>query len=123
MKRTAASLLLVVAAVAGWWWYRRRQAPATVTPEGLTIPPNGDTSLPALSQVGSNVYQDVTGDLLDRILASYERIAGGCWTFTGECWGTPRHCQYRNSVTGQVQLFPSATPPLPLCGGSGAAAP
>lgn len=124
MKKYAGAILVTVAGLVAWWWWQRRQSGATLDPSGaVTIPPNGDTSLPALQQVGSNTYQDVSESLIDKILASYERVIGGCWTFTGACWGSPRNCQYKNSVSGLVTLFPEGTPPLPLCGGAGAAAP
>lgn len=125
MKKYAGAILVAVAGLVAWWWWKRRQTGATLSPDGsVTVPPNQDTStLPNLQQVGSNVYQDVSESLIDKILASYERVIGGCWTFTGRCWGTPRNCEYRNSVSGLVTLFPEGTPPLPLCGGAGAAAP
>jgi hypothetical protein len=121
MKKTLpAILLLAVAAFAGWTWWKRRSNPAPAA--GVTLAPNGDTSLlPQLSQVGSNVYQDVTGDLVEKLIAGYERVTGGCWRFTGACWGSPRHCEYENSITRLPVLYPVGTFPTPLCGGAGAA--
>jgi hypothetical protein len=123
MKKTLPGiLLLAVAAFAGWTWWKRRSNPAPAG--GVTLAPNGDTSLlPQLSQVGSNVYQDVTGDLVEKLIAGYERVTNGCWSFTGACWGSPRHCQYKNSITGQLVLYPEGSFPIPLCGGAGAAGP
>jgi hypothetical protein len=120
MKKTVPGiLLLAVAAFAGWTWWKRRQ---TTSPGEVAIAPNGDTSLlPNLSQVGSNVYQDVTGDLVEKLIAGYERVTGGCWRFTGACWGSPRHCEYENSITRLPVLYPVGTFPTPLCGGAGAA--
>lgn len=119
MKKTLPGiLLLAVAAFAGWTWWKRRTAPAA-DGAGLAIAPNGDTSLlPQLSQVGSNVYQDVTGDLLDKIIASYERVAGGCWLWSSTAPNGNRY--YTNSVSGKGQWFDAGILPTPLCGGSGA---
>jgi hypothetical protein len=118
MKKTLPGiLLLAVAAFAGWTWWKRRQSAA---PAGeLAIAPNGDTSLlPQLSQVGSNVYQDVTGDLLTKLIASYERVAGGCWLWSSTAPNGNRY--YTNSVSGKGQWFDAGILPTPLCGGSGA---
>lgn len=118
MKKTLPGiLLLAVAAFAGWSWWKRRQSAA---PAGeLAIAPNGDTSLlPQLSQVGSNVYQDVTGDLLTKLIASYERVAGGCWLWSSTAPNGNRY--YINSVSGKGQWFDAGILPTPLCGGSGA---
>lgn len=118
MKKTLPGiLLLAVAAFAGWTWWKRRTAPAA--PADVTIAPNGDTSLlPNLNQVGSNVYQDVTGDLLDKIIASYERVSGGCWLWSSTAPNGNRY--YTNSVSGKGQWFDAGILPTPLCGGSGA---
>lgn len=110
-------LLLAVAAFAGWTWWKRRTAPGS--DGGATIAPNGDTSLlPQLQQVGSNVYQDVTGDLLTKLIASYERVAGGCWLWSATADNGNRY--YVNSVTQKGQWFDAGILPTPLCGGSGA---
>ena len=126
MKKTLPGiLLLAVAAFAGWTWWKRRQTP---DPAGdVTVAPNADTSLlPNLSQVGSNVYQDVTADLVDKLIANYERITNGCWSYLyTDTDGSNRGQVWINSMRPTVQVkFPLGSPsPLPICGGAGAAGP
>jgi hypothetical protein len=121
MKKTLPGiLLLAVAAFAGWTWWKRRTNPAPAA--GVTLAPNGDTSLlPNLSQVGSNVYQDVTGDLLTKLIASYERVASGCWTWQETHKNGNRY--YVNSVSGRGQWFDAGILPASVCGGAGALGP
>jgi hypothetical protein len=126
MKKTVPGiLLLAVAAFAGWTWWKRRQNPAPAG--GVTLAPNGDTSLlPQLSQVGSNVYQDVTGDLVEKLIAGYERITNGCWSYLyTDNDGSNRGEVWINSLRPGTQVkFPLGSPrPLPVCGGAGAAGP
>lgn len=119
MKKSAGTVLLVIAAALGWWWWQRRQASATIAPDGsVTIPPNLDTStLPNLQQVGSNVSQDITGDVLDRVLNFVEKLQAGCWLQQPPKDG---RYSYRNSITGQIVYVAvervAMDAPRPLCG-------
>lgn len=119
MKKYAGAILVSVAGLVAWWWWKRRQTGATLDPSGaVTIPPNGDTSLPALQQVGSNTYQDVTQGILDSVLDFVWRSQRGCWSFDYEdTTGTNRGKVWTNAVTKQTIKLPIGSPdPYPVCG-------
>ena len=118
MKKYAGAILVAVAGLVAWWWWKRRQTGAKLDPSGaVTIPPNGDTSFPALQQVGSTVNQDVTGDVLDRVLAFVEKLQAGCWLQQPPKDG---RYSYKNSITGAVVYVDvnrvALDAPRPLCG-------
>lgn len=109
MKTPWAWIAVLAAALVGFVLWRRKgtgDAPALTT---KSVAPD----LSGLTQVGSNIQQEVTGDIVRSVLDYVDKQQQGCWLPKG---GSDGNYVYEHSLTGKVIYVPVQNPqPTNLC--------
>lgn len=106
MNRRAVTGLLLLAAAAGLGWllYRRRQTVDAKT---------GFGSEPlSIGQLGGNVTQDSTPEIVKMTLDYAAQVNRGCWVQTG---GKDGFWFWRNTATGDTDTLVAGTEPANVC--------
>lgn len=112
-KKLLGGFVALAGAVALFVWWRRRQ-PGTTTQGGALLDDPLPAGLPAVGQVGGDVNQNVSPEIVNRAFAFLEdqQSRQGCFSFSH----SDHVSWYFKNALGQTVITPAFTYPNNYCG-------